>query len=149
MLRFHKNPSLETITKNRCSGAWINGFSSIGAWNFTGCLEKRYIKKCWNQITCFTNLQKFKFCSKKLKHKKLYIYYNQKNLYIYLANTFCHYFPHTSGTSWCVENSEIKFLKRRYVSSLGRNIFFHFSISLFLTEKTHSFDHMGSNLASK
>ena len=38
-LRFHENPSFEKITKNRCSGPWINGFSSFGAWNFTGCLE--------------------------------------------------------------------------------------------------------------
>ena len=22
-----------------CSGAWIDGFSSFGSWNFTGCLE--------------------------------------------------------------------------------------------------------------
>ena len=26
-LRFHENPSFEKITKNRCSGAWISGFS--------------------------------------------------------------------------------------------------------------------------
>ena len=32
-LRFHENPSFEKIPKNRCSGAWINGFSS--AW----CME--------------------------------------------------------------------------------------------------------------
>ena len=44
-LRFHENPSFEKITKNRCSGAWINGFSSFGAWNFTGCLEF-YLELC-------------------------------------------------------------------------------------------------------
>ena len=41
-LRFHENPSFEKIFKNRCSGAWINGFSSFGAWNFTGCLYFTY-----------------------------------------------------------------------------------------------------------
>ena len=44
-LRFHENHSFEKIPKNRCSGAWINGFSSLGAWKFTGCLEF-YLELC-------------------------------------------------------------------------------------------------------
>ena len=37
-----KTLNLRKLKKNRCSGAWINGFSSFGAWNFTGCLYFTY-----------------------------------------------------------------------------------------------------------
>ena len=55
-LRFHENPSFEKITKNRCSGAWINGFSFFGAWNLTGCLY--FYLRLWKKVHTLAKKQK-------------------------------------------------------------------------------------------
>ena len=62
-LRFHENPSFKKITKNRCSCAWINGYSSFGAWNFTGCLEF-YLELC-KKVHAPAKTAKTKFWLKK------------------------------------------------------------------------------------
>ena len=68
-------------------------------------------KYSWKRVETNQNfLQKHKI---KIFSKKLNIkiwrqkYFLLKNWHIYFANTLGHSFPHTSGTSWCVENSDL------------------------------------------
>ena len=71
-LRFHENPSFEKITKNRCFGAYIDGFSSWGAWNFTGGLKffiglcKKVHARAKNQNKYFLDKNTLKSCPKNM-----------------------------------------------------------------------------------
>ena len=57
-LRFHENPSFEKITKNRCSGAWINVF-----FYFFLCMEFN-----WVLVLSHTFMEKGTYTSKENKN---------------------------------------------------------------------------------
>ena len=73
---------------------------------------------------------KKKFVKKIKTWKKWKKYSRIKNWHIYFVNTLGQSFPHTSGTSWCVENSDLKFFQIKYVGSL-----YKISTLLFFTKK--------------
>ena len=95
----------------------------------------RYFFYMWAKCeTIWLNFSvKTVFCllkNKILKNKKMYS--RQKNWHIYFAKTLDQTFPQTRRFHWSLENSDLKSLPRKYVSSLYRSIFHFFLVLIFL-----------------